>query len=91
MDEFQDLLTQSGQVLTAKTFNRCGILLVGLGGPTLMKKTMKGESGVFPCHGMAASLRLHGKVSAGIPADRGEFFLCNCLHWDSPFSRAIDF
>ena len=38
MDEFQDLLTQSGQVLKAKTFNRCVILLVGLGGPTLMKK-----------------------------------------------------
>ena len=29
------------QVLKAKTFNRCVILLVGLGGPTLMKKTMK--------------------------------------------------
>ena len=38
VDEFQDLLTQSGQVLKAKTFNRCHILLVGLGGPTLMKK-----------------------------------------------------
>ena len=37
MEEFQDLLTQSGQVLKAKTFNRCVILLVGLGGPTLMK------------------------------------------------------
>ena len=39
MDEFQDLLTQSGQVLKAKTFNRCLILLVGLGGPTLLSKT----------------------------------------------------
>ena len=39
--EFQDLLTQSGQVLKAKTLNRCLILPVGLGGPTLMKKTMK--------------------------------------------------
>ena len=58
VDEFQDLLTQSGQVLKAKTFNRCGILLVGLGGPTLMKKTMKGESGVFPCHGMAELPRI---------------------------------
>ena len=38
MDEFQDLAIQFGQVLKAKNFNRCGILLVGLGGPTLMKK-----------------------------------------------------
>ena len=58
VDEFQDLLTQSGQVLKAKTFNRCVILLVGLGGPTLMKKTMKWESGVFPCHGMAELPRI---------------------------------
>ena len=34
-------MAQSGQVLKAKTSNRCVILLVGLGGPTLMKKTMK--------------------------------------------------
>ena len=27
--------------LKAKTFNRCVILLIGLGGPTLMKKAMK--------------------------------------------------
>ena len=52
MDESQDLLTQYGQVLKAKTFNGCVILLVGLDGPTLMKKTMKWESEVFPCHGM---------------------------------------
>ena len=52
MDEFQDLPIQFGQVLKAKNFNRCAILLVGRGGPTLMKKTMKRESGVFPCHGM---------------------------------------
>ena len=58
MDEFQDLLTQSGQVLKAKTLNPCVILLVGLGGPTLMKKTMKLESGVFPCHGMAELPRI---------------------------------
>ena len=58
VDEFQDLLTQSGQVSKAKTFNRCVILLVGLGGPTLMKKTMKWESGVFPCHGMAELPRI---------------------------------
>ena len=58
VDEFQDLLTQSGQVLKAKAFNRCVILLVGLGGPTLMKKTMKRESGVFPCHGMAELPRI---------------------------------
>ena len=38
VDEFQDLLTQAGQVLKAKPFNPCVILLVGLGGPTLMKK-----------------------------------------------------
>ena len=41
LDEFQDLLTQSGQVLKAKTLNRCGILLVGLGVKTLMKKLWK--------------------------------------------------
>ena len=58
VDEFQDLLTQSGQVLKAKAFNRGVILLVGLGGPTLMKKTMKWESGVFPCHGMAELPRI---------------------------------
>ena len=58
VDEFQDLLTQSGQVLKAKTFDGCGILLVGLGGPTLMKKTMKWESGVFHCHGMAELPRI---------------------------------
>ena len=32
----QDLPIQFGQV----NFNPCGILLVGLGGPTLMQKTM---------------------------------------------------
>ena len=58
VDEFQDLPIQFGQVLKAKNFNRCGILLVGLGGPTLMNKTMKWESGVFPCHGMAELPRI---------------------------------
>ena len=58
VDEFQDLLTQSGQVLKAKIFSRCVILLVGLGGPTLMKKTMKWESGVLPCHGMVQLPRI---------------------------------
>ena len=58
VDEFQDLLTQSGQVLKAKIYSRCVILLVGLGGPTLMKKTMKWESGVLPCHGMAELPRI---------------------------------
>ena len=58
VDEFQDLPIQFGQVLKAKNFNRCGILLVGLGGPTLMRKTMKWESGVFPCHGMAELPRI---------------------------------
>ena len=58
VDEFQDLPIQFGQVLKAKNFNRCGILLVGLGGPTLMRKTMKWESGVFPCHGMAELTRI---------------------------------
>ena len=58
VDEFQHLLTQSGQVFKAKTFNRFVILLVGLGGTTLMKKTMKWESGVFPCHGMAELPRI---------------------------------
>ena len=37
MDEYQDIPIQFGHVLKAKNFNRCGILLVGLGGPTLMK------------------------------------------------------
>ena len=58
VDGFQDLPIQFGQVLKAKNFNRCGILLVGLGGTTLMKKTMKWESGVFPCHGMAELPRI---------------------------------
>ena len=40
VDEFQDLPIQFAQVLTAKNFNRCGILLVGLGGPTLIKKKL---------------------------------------------------
>ena len=35
--EFQDLPIQFGQVLKAKNFNRCCILLVGLGEPTLIK------------------------------------------------------
>ena len=48
VDEFQDLLTQSGQVLKAKTFNRCVILLVGLGGPTLMKKDYEMRIGSLP-------------------------------------------
>ena len=30
------LILQCGQVLKAKIFNRCCILLVGLGGPTLI-------------------------------------------------------
>ena len=34
---FQHLPIQSGQVLKAKNFNRCGILPVGLGDPTLIK------------------------------------------------------
>ena len=37
MEEFQHLPIQFGQVLKAKNFNRCGILLVGLEGPTLTK------------------------------------------------------
>ena len=37
VNEFQDLPIQFGQCLEAKNFNRCGILLVGLGGPTLLK------------------------------------------------------
>ena len=61
VDEFQDLPIQFGQVLKDKNFNQCGILLVGLGGPTLRKKNkkcMKWESGVFPCHGMAELPRI---------------------------------
>ena len=41
VDEFQDLPIQFRQTLKVKNFNRCGILLIGLGGPTLMKKPMK--------------------------------------------------
>ena len=37
VDEFQDLPIRSGQVLKAKNCNGCCILLVGLGGPTLIK------------------------------------------------------
>ena len=48
VDEFQDLPVQFGQVLKAKIFNRCGILLVGLGGPTLMKKRYKMRVGSLP-------------------------------------------
>ena len=38
VDEFQDLPIQFRQLLGAKNFNGCGILLVGQGGPTLIKK-----------------------------------------------------
>ena len=41
VDEFQHLPMQFGQVLKAKKFSRCCILLVGLGDPTLTKKSMK--------------------------------------------------
>ena len=39
--EFQDLPIQLEQVLKAKNFNRCCILPVGLGGSTLIRKSMK--------------------------------------------------
>ena len=45
VDELQDLPIQFGQVLRAKNFSGCGILLVGLAGPTLRKTSMKWESG----------------------------------------------
>ena len=45
MDEFQDLPIQFGQVLKAKNFNRCVILLVGLGGPTLTNKQINETRG----------------------------------------------
>ena len=59
-DEFQDLPIQFGQVLKAKNFIECCILLVGLGGPTLLKKNRIYEMriGVFPCHGMAELPRI---------------------------------
>ena len=41
VDEFQDLPIQFGQVLKAKILSRCCILLVGLGDPTLIKKSMQ--------------------------------------------------
>ena len=58
VDEFQDLPIQFGHVLTAKNVNGGCILLVGLGGPTLIKKSIKWESGLFPCHGMAELPRI---------------------------------
>ena len=41
VDEFQNLPIQFGQVLKARNFNGSCILLLGLGGPTLIKKPMK--------------------------------------------------
>ena len=58
VDKFQDLPIQFEQVLKAKSFNRCWILPVGLGGSTLIRKSMKWESGVFPCHGTAELRRI---------------------------------
>ena len=46
MLEFRDLPIQFGSVFKAKSFNRCSILMVGLGGPTVIKMTTGG-------HGMA--------------------------------------
>ena len=54
MDEFQDLLTQAGQVLKAKPFNPCVILLVGLGGRHYEFTGFKRESRAAFC--TAASL-----------------------------------
>ena len=48
VDEFQDLLTQSGQVLKAKTFNRCVILLVGSGWPDTYEKNYEMRIGSLP-------------------------------------------
>ena len=56
--DFQDLPIQFGQVLNAKISNRCCTLLVGLGGPTLVKKSTEWQPGVFPCHGMAELPRI---------------------------------
>ena len=53
VDDLQHLPIQFGQVLKAKNFNRCGVLPVGVGGPTLRKKISKWESVVFLCDGMA--------------------------------------
>ena len=44
MDEFQDLSIQFGQVLKAKTFNRCRMSLVGLSGTTVIKKKLGKEN-----------------------------------------------
>ena len=71
VDEFQDLLIQIGQVLKAKMFNRCCILLVGLGGPTLRKKSVKWESGDLPFHGMAELPRiLFGREEGNLRSTR---------------------
>ena len=47
---FQDIPRQFRHVLTSKDFNRCDILLVGLGGPTYV---IKWESGEFSARVMA--------------------------------------
>ena len=48
VDEFQDLPIQFWQVLKAKNFNRCGILLVGLGGPNTYEKNYEMRIGSLP-------------------------------------------
>ena len=49
---------QTGQVLKAKNFNGCCILLVGLGGPDTYKKIYETRIGLFPRHGMAELPRI---------------------------------
>ena len=48
VDDLQHLPIQFGQVLKAKNFNRCGVLPVGLGDPTLKKKIYEMRIGDLP-------------------------------------------
>ena len=48
MDEFQDIPIPFGQVSKANNFNQCCIFLVGLIGPTLIKRLYEIRIGGLP-------------------------------------------
>ena len=58
MDGLQDLSIQFGRVLTCKQSNRYNISLVGVGGPTLTKKSLRWELESFYSHGVTQLLRI---------------------------------
>ena len=58
MDGFQDLPRQFGRVWSSKIFNGFEILLVVLGGSTLIKKTMKWKEQEFYARAMAELPRI---------------------------------